>query len=186
MKKHLLFIFTLIGFQALAQLSDPVNTVTSSPAPAVSSDSVFQVKASSRAALLQGEGSWVVAGGSSSFDGLVGMLTDGVGTNPVLWVWDDFESYVIDTVYSDDTGIYMIKILGYNYGNQDDLTYLSATNGVASTPKFVTMTPLDNFGDSDNSFLMIEVYDETGVHAEIEGYIYFEMRIYPSVTTVPD
>lgn len=190
--KILLFItFTLITFQALGQapLFDPEHIVNKSPAPTVSADSIFQVKASSRAALQNGEGSWVVAtagGGEEPYDDFVGMLTDGVGTNPVLVIYDDFESYTIDTVYSDDTGLYWIQVLGYNYGLQDDLTWLSATNGVFNTPKIVSMSPVDNFGDPDNSYFAVEVYDAAGTHAEVEGYIYFEIRIYPSATTFPD
>lgn len=118
------------------------------------------------------------------YDNFVAIFTDGSGTSPVLFVLDDFENYTVDSVYSDDVGIYFMRINGYDYTTQDDFTWQSATNGTFVAPKFVSMSMLDNFGQP-SGFSMLEVFDSTGTYAEIDGYVYIEIRIYNTSTQFP-
>ncbi len=178
MKPTLLLAFFLCALQAWGQFETP-NRITPGTPPA--RDSIFGLQAASRSEIATGQANWTAiseGGAAEDFDDFVGLLSDGVGTNPVLFIFDNFENYTIDTVWNDDTGVYIIQVGGYDYGLQDDFTWVDATPGIGVARFIYQFGPVDNFGEDDDLF-MLNIYDENGTQGEMEGYYYIEIRIYP-------
>lgn len=181
MKQTLLPLLLLFSLQLYGQFEQQHKVTPNAPAPR---DSVFGLHAASRADIATGQAQWgaIEAGGAAeAFDDFVAILSDGVGTNPVFFIFDNFEGYTMDTLYESDTGVFIFEVGGYDYGLQDDFTWVSATCGGGVANMLHRFGPIDNFGGTDG--FMLEVFDDAGAPAEIEGYYYIEVRIY---TTLDD
>lgn len=180
MKQTLLPLLLLFSLQLYGQFEQPHKVTPNTPAPR---DSIFGLHAASRSDIATGQAQWgaIEAGGAAeAFDDFVAILSDGVGTDPVLFVFDAFEGYTIDSVYSDETGTYYLRVGGYDYGLQDDLTWVGATPGISVAPMLHQFGPMDNFGEDDDLF-RLTIYDENGTLGEMQGYYYIEIRIYPTL-----
>lgn len=123
MKKLLPLLLILSTGLVHAQWNQVTNTTTSKPAPVVPEDSTFVISAPSRAAILNGQGSWTVApaggGGAATYYELVFRCsTNGTtlmnyveleNTFPDTWTPDALASGAILLTY-DDNGLDLYTI----------------------------------------------------------------------------
>lgn len=113
----------------------------------------------------------------TTVDNFIGIFADGIGTDPTIFILDDFENYSIDTLIENDTGAYQINIVGYDYDTQDDFTWVSATIGIGTTGFACNFGPTDVFLADDDAMLL-NIFDAANNPSELEGYCYIEIKIY--------
>lgn len=161
---------------------DQVNKVQDIPPATAPADSVFQIKAPSRAAIANGQGEWVVASGSGSgvvYDDWVGAITQ-TGTDiPVAVTYDNWDNEVSMILDRRDPGVYSIQINGFNYATDKLVAFATSTS---VTPGItINIAPTDVFEDP-NDALFISIFDVDGAQTELSdagSLFYLEIRIYP-------
>lgn len=109
---------------------------------------------------------------SDNFTGLVNFS----GTNnPTITTYDPLTNFKVITAEYSDVGTYIIHVEGYNYATDKIVAFF--TPAIIATPIVYTISPVDDFGGGSD-LLFLETFDALGMHTDITGQGFLEIRIY--------